>query len=213
MAGKAKNLWHSEWVEKTANDGLWTALKGKPRDSKFKDKPKFVGLEIGEEGEFTYNIENATIEAQLTQLETGKWYFITALGGREDATLEIRNEDGEEVAPADQVRTSGADRPAPGVPPGGPPSRAPASESSPKSGPPARQNNGSPPSRPSESYTIGRVYWEALKAAGALQDQFEKKFGREMNENDRQMATTILIQYYHADGRLKIATLDIEDEE
>lgn len=92
-----KTIFHSELM-RASQGGLAVRFTGKPRDSKYPGKPAFVGFQVmGDDGEYTLNIENDKIRAALEDVPVKMWVAVRADGRGEDAWISIEDANGNPV--------------------------------------------------------------------------------------------------------------------
>lgn len=180
---KGGYLYHGD-LRSDFPEGVYLMRSGDPEESKYGTN---VPVQIDGQGTKTFKLkaENASVLAHLEALDVNTWHFVKAVGGKETACLDITDEAGNPVAAPEVSRPS-------------PPGRsAPASAGSRPSAPTAVQTT-------SDVTSIEAVVREAMVVAANIREEVEQGIGRELDEHDRTIATTILIQFFQNNGRLPI---------
>lgn len=166
-----KGIYHSQWRSASPITVMFT--KGVlPSTFPVKEgappNPPFAPFMLqGDDTPYTYTIENDACAEAIKNIPTGIWVQVVALGGKDDATLEITLPDGYEAAEG-----------TPGVQ-----AHVPASQ-------PGASTVYTPPVRPE---SVAEAYAAALRAARTVRTEYEDEFGEELDEATRTMAVTILI--------------------
>lgn len=163
-----KSVWHSELVKATDPDGLLVVLKGKPRDSKFEGKNPYVYFGVmGDDNEYSYNIENENVRATLEQSPTTVPVRLHAFGSREAATITVDAGEGDVIGDS------------------GPPQLYPEDE------------DGRPQATQSKSPTgsaVGDLYLQCLLSARKAHEAFIATTKTPASDDDIRIATTMFIQ-------------------
>jgi hypothetical protein len=92
-----KSLYHSDLAK--AGE-ITVQFTGKPRDSQYPGKPRWVGLMVqGDDTKYTLNIENADVEKSIESAPTGAWVAVRAEGRGDMAYMMIEDGNGSPVLP------------------------------------------------------------------------------------------------------------------
>lgn len=184
-----RSLYHSD----LAKVGEVTVqFTGKPRDSQYPGKPRWVGLMIqGDDTKYTLNIENADVEKSIAAAPLNAWVSVRAEGRGDQAFMLIEDGNGSPMLKGDT-------RPAQPV-------SAPLPRNPQASGPPANEwpDETTPtPTNSEDDATRKRLadrYYLALSAAQEACNRFATDHqGLQPSDAVRNIATTIFIQ---ASGR------------
>lgn len=213
----AKTLYHSELVKLSP---VQVTVKTDVLDSKFKDKPPYVGLKIDGE-ERNYSTENDECAAFFDG-QKGRTFTIVAEGREDDATITYV---GESAAPVEDAQE------APEAPPARRPSRAPArpparrqsappakGEGTPPPPPPAPPSAPSAPARPpaakppvetpeqrvqrarQHANKVANVWLIAYAAGNFARQQVREQFQQELSETQFQACVSTIAVQLEKDG-------------
>lgn len=175
-----KGVFHSDLVRESDPNGLAVVLKSKPRASKFKGKDPYIYFAVvGEDDEYTLDIENEAIQGYLEDCTLDTPVTIHAHGSRDDASISVENVNGPMVVGGEPAQE--------GIPQevAGPP----------KNEWPNEQTTAQePPKGASQSSAIEDTYLRCLIAARGAQARFLKETGWPATDEDIRIATTLLIQ-------------------
>ena len=187
-------LYHSDLVRESAIAPMVVMFTGEPRDSKYKDKPRWVGMMVhGDETKYVLNIESPDIEAAIVSVPRDQWLHLQAAGdGRSGTAYMILEDDAGPILP---------DTPSqPVAGPQAPPAAI--QQPVPQAVAMERLDRGTVeraplPHPPSPHDAIDRLtdeYYLCLVAAKAATDKYHAEFGVNPDEDTRRTAITLFIQ-------------------
>lgn len=145
------------------------------KESQYRGKPPYVEFKVqGDDSTYQYNTENDAIAELIRGIPRNEWVEITATGTKEEADIEVTYDRSRPPA-----QSNGADR-------------------HPNAPPPQQESNGN-----GGGDSLARVLWRCIETSVALNEQFEKRYGRPMTENDRALAVSLSIEV-HRGNRLPL---------
>ena len=202
MLPDKKTIYHSELVAacEAAGGRLHVRFTSSPAPSKYQGKPPYIMFEAEGEGEKTYNIENATIEALLRSLPQHTPLWIQASGSRDAAMLMAWNDAGQPVGDSSVM---------PAAPPATPPAPDQNRWGGPSSAPPpppaAAPTNGTgwgaaPAKENGGRSSLAATMYLCLEAAFAARAQFFLVHGRYPDAEEWVSARTLFIEESRSAG-------------